>query len=267
MREALNDIEIDERFVFAKHTAKTAGKLALQAFQSLSHLTIEKKGMQDYVSEADRATEHHIREAILRQFPTDSILGEEYGVLSGTSGFTWVIDPIDGTSNFVNGIPAWCVVISCVRDQDNLIGVIYDPNAEEVFVAAKGNGATLNDMPCYVAHSEGLHDGTVGIGSSAKTRPEVAAKFIKDLMDAGGLFFRNASGALTLSYVASGRLIGYMEAHMNCWDCLAGLLLIQEAGGMVRDYDLVTMMTEGGPVITGSSGVFTALNEIAATHL
>ena len=135
------------------------------------------------------------------------------------TGYTWVIDPIDGTANFVKGIPAWCVVIACAKDGVTVTGVIHDPSTGETFYGSKGGGAFLNGKPIRASSSKSLGDGSLGVGFSNRRELANVPGLIKDLLDRGGIFFRNASGALMLAYVASGRLIGYVEEHMNAWDC------------------------------------------------
>ena len=242
---------------------KDAGKAALGYFRDLSALTVDRKGHQDWVTEADRNVEVLIREGLASAFPGDAIVGEEHGESEGATGFTWVIDPIDGTANFVNGIPVWCVVLAGVSEGRTRIGVIHDPNHDETYVAIRGGGATLNGAPIRVADGVALGDGTVSVGYSNRVEARRIVPVIEDLLARGAMFHRNASGALTLAYVAAGRLLGYVEEHMNAWDCLAGELLIREAGGTVETHDDDRMIAEGGRVIAGAPQVFDALNSIA----
>ena len=252
-----------ERLEFAVRTAHSAGKLGLDYFRRLETLTITAKGHQDLVSEADRDVETHVRDAIAQSFPDDGILGEEHGVVEGSSGYIWVIDPIDGTANFVTGIPQWCVILACVHYGQTIIGVIYDPVSGETFSTERGHGAHLNGRPISVSGSDSLAKGSVGVGFNGRTAATDAVNAVGALISKGGVFFRNASGGLMLAYTASGRLIGYIEAHMNAWDCLAGMLMVEEAGGMVLDYDPVHALDNGARVVTGGEGVFDDLKEIA----
>ena len=255
--------DISARLDLARRIAVEAGKLGLDYFSRIGSLTITSKGHQDMVSEADRDLETFLRAEITRAFPGDAILGEEHGLSSGTSGFTWVLDPIDGTANFVNAIPAWCVVVACVTDAEAVVGVTHDPNANETFAASLGGGATLNGRRMSAAAGTNLQSGSVGVGISNRVSWPPTVKFIQDLMAEGGLFFRNASGALMLAYVASGRLLGYVEEHMNAWDCVAGLLMIREAGGLVHHVDNAEMMRDGGLIITGGAGVYSDVERLA----
>ncbi|MBN9669983.1 inositol monophosphatase family protein [Roseibium aggregatum] len=252
-----------DRLEFAVALAEKAGELGLDYFRKLETLTVTKKGHQDLVSEADRNVETLVREELAAVFPDDGILGEEHGVEEGTSGYTWVIDPIDGTANFVAGIPQWCVILACVFQGDVIIGVIHDPVSRETFQAATGQGAFLNGKPIRASESQSLSDGSVGVGFNGRTAVTDAVNVVGAVVSKGGVFFRNASGGLMLAYAASGRLIGYVESHMNAWDCLAGMLLTREAGGEVMEQDINHALHHGARVVVGAPGVFQDLKEIA----
>ncbi len=255
--------DIANRFSFAKETCVTAGAAALAYFQRIETLTIEQKGHQDLVSEADKNVELLIRKLLAENFPDDAVVGEEHDNTIGTSGYTWVIDPIDGTANFVTGIPAWTVVLACVRGADTCIGVILDPVHNEVFAATQGGGAFRNDTPMRVSSSEGLHQGSVGVGFSNRVKSDGLLEALRHVVAGGGVFYRNASGALSLAYVADGRLIGYIEEHMNAWDCLAGQLLVQEAGGKIEAQDARDMILNGGRVVAATPTLFDTLVTIS----
>ncbi|GGB42929.1 inositol monophosphatase [Roseibium aquae] len=252
-----------ERLDFACALAHKAGNLAMDYFRRLDTLTVTAKGHQDLVSEADRDVETLVRNEIAAAFPHDGIIGEEHGVVAGTSGYTWVIDPIDGTANFVSGIPQWCVILSCVSEEDIVLGVIRDPNAGETFKAGLGQGAYLNDRAISASATQSLAQGSVGVGFNGRTEATDAINAIGALVSKGGVFFRNASGGLMLAYAASGRLIGYVEAHMNAWDCLAGMLIAREAGNGVLPFDLARALKTGTRVVVGAPGVFEDLKIIA----
>ncbi len=256
-------LQVSRRLELANRIAIEAGALGLTYFKRVSELTVVSKGHQDMVSEADRDVETFLRVEIMKAFPDDSILGEEGGLAVGLSGYTWVLDPIDGTANFVNGIPAWCVVVACVSDKGTVAGVIHDPNASETFAASLGGGATINGQPMMASRATSLMQGSVGVGLSNRVDWRPAAEFISALMSEGGLFFRNASGALMLAYAASGRLLGYVEQHMNAWDCVAGLLMMSEAGGRVHHVDSGLMLRYGGLAIAGGAGVYDDIRRLA----
>ncbi|MBZ9681086.1 MULTISPECIES: inositol monophosphatase family protein [unclassified Mesorhizobium] len=256
--------DLDRREQFAINLARRAGELGLKYFRDLDSLTIESKGHQDLVSQADREVELFIRAAIAADYPQDGIIGEEHASVAGSTGHAWVIDPIDGTANFVRGIPAWCVVIACARNGETIVGVIHEPSTGETFHGRLGGGAFVNGKPIKTSAASSLQEGSVGTGFSNRAEAENIAVLIKKILAEGGVFFRNASGALMLAYVASGRLLGYVEEHMNPWDCLAGMLLIEEAGGTVLKADPKTVLQKGTQIITGGKGVFSKLQELCS---
>ncbi|MBO6757046.1 MAG: inositol monophosphatase [Roseibium sp.] len=254
-----------DRYDFACTLAHKAGNLAMDYFRRLDTLTVTAKGHQDLVSEADRDVETLIRRELAAAFPDDGIVGEEHGAVEGTSGYTWVIDPIDGTANFVSGIPQWCVILACVRGNETVIGVIRDPIAGETFKSARGQGAYVNDRPISASPSRTLTEGSVGVGFNGRTEASDAINAIGALVSAGGVFFRNASGGLMLAYAASGRLIGYVESHMNAWDCLAGILIAEEAGNVSVPVHVPSALHQGTRVVVGAPGVFDDIKTIADT--
>jgi myo-inositol-1(or 4)-monophosphatase len=248
---------------FAADLCQRAGSKALEYFSKRETLVVDRKGAQDWVSEADRNVELFIRAELARECPQDGIYGEEHAPTLGTSGFSWVIDPIDGTTNFVNGIPSWTIVLAGVADGKTQIGVIHDPNTNETFVATRGGGATLNGSPIRVAEDVPLESGTVAVGYSNRVEASNIVPVVAALVASGAMFHRNASGALSLAYVAAGRLLGYVEEHMNAWDCLAGQLLIAEAAGRVEAQNADEMIARGGRVVVGTPTVFASLLSIA----
>ncbi len=252
-------MDLAQRCDAARRIAKEAGALALDYFRRPDSLRVDRKGHQDFVSQADREVERLVRVRLAEAFPDDSIAGEEEAPTPGTSGFTWVIDPIDGTTNFINGLPAWTVVLAGVTGRRTQIGVIHDPCHEETFVAVRGQGATLNGERLRVPMGLSLKDGTTGVGFSNRVGTEGVMRLMQAIFDEGGIFLRNASGALSIAYVAAGRLLGYAEEHMNAWDCLAGQLIVEEAGGGVEDQDADRMIETGGRVVVGVPGVFDEL--------
>ncbi len=253
----------NERLEFAIDLAGRAAAFAKAHFLAFDNLVIESKGHQDLVSNADRETELLIRAAIEERWPDDGIVGEEHARRVGSSGHDWVIDPIDGTANFVRGIPQWCVVIACTHQGETILGVIAEPVSGEVFHAARGEGAFLNGKPMRATGAAGLGEGSVGTGFSGRAPATNIVTAITRIIDEGGIFFRNASGALMLAYVAAGRLLGYMEEHMNSWDCVAGLLMVEEAGGRIVRPDPATVLERGTIVIAGGARVFPAIMDIA----
>ncbi|WP_026791623.1 inositol monophosphatase family protein [Pleomorphomonas oryzae] len=240
------------RYELARRIAREAGRTAMGYFRQRDKLVIELKGVQDMVSVADRAVETFVRSQILAAFPDDAVLGEEYGGDRGKADFVWVVDPIDGTACFVNGMFSWCVSVGVVLRGEPVIGVVYDPNADEEFHARAGGGAFCNEAPIRVHPGQTLKDGVLGVGTSFRVGTEDFIPFLERVLLDGGMFIRNGSGALMISYVAAGRLIGYFEPHMNAWDALAGLVLVREAGGATNDFMAGNGLIRGNPMLAGN---------------
>lgn len=257
--------KIDTRFSLARAMAEEAGALALDYFNRRETLVIEqKRDPQDLVSIADREVETLIRKRVAERFPDDGFLGEEYGLQPGTSGLTWVVDPIDGTSPFVNGMPNWCVSIALLENDEPVIGVIAAPCHQEIYAAAAGRGATLNDKPLRLDGSRNIRNAVTGIGANNYVTPQAVAKIVEDVLSACGNFIRNGSGALMLAYVAAGRLVGYYEPYMHAWDCLAGYCLVKEAGGWYHQFPTAgDRLTRGAPVLATAPGAKDDLRRVA----
>lgn len=255
--------DIEARLRLAERVAREAGVLALAFWRDRAALDVHAKGSpQDLVSEADRAVERSICESIAAAFPDDGFLGEEYGLSAGASGLTWIIDPIDGTAPFLHGMPNWCVALALVRGPETLGGVIDVPTHGEQFAAHAGGGATLNGVRLAIPPELGLRTGSVGLGASHRTDPQAAAAAVAALLDAGGMFFRNGSGALMLAYVAAGRLAGYFETVMYPWDCRAALLMIREAGGRTAPFGDPDDLVHDGPVLAAAPGAWDDLDRL-----
>jgi myo-inositol-1(or 4)-monophosphatase len=257
--------DLEDRFALARKMAIEAGALALKYFNTREQLVIETKGdLQDVVSIADREVEELIRARIAAAFPGDAVLGEEYGVSSGTSDYTWVIDPIDGTSPFVNGMPSWCISIAALHGEEIAIGVIYVPCNDELYASAVGMGATLNGKTLMLDDTRTIRNAVTGIGANHHVTPAAVASIVEKLLEAGGNFIRNGSGALMLAYVAAGRLVGYYEPYMHAWDCMAGYCLIKEAGGWHYPFPVKgDGLTKGSPVLAAANGAVVDLRAIA----
>jgi myo-inositol-1(or 4)-monophosphatase len=251
----------DPRFAEACAVAREAGALARDRFDSRPGTAgINLKGRQDYLSAVDAEVEHLVRSRLLGSFPGDSFFGEEGG---GTlTGEVWVVDPIDGTANFVRGIAQFCISIAFVSQGETRIGVIYDPMQDELFAAERGRGAALNGEPIRVSGLEDIHSATVEAGWSTRLPLSRYVDVVGRLLEAGAGMRRGGSGALGLAYVAAGRIDGYCELHMNAWDALAGLLLIEEAGGWANDFLADDGLRDGNAVLGCTPGLRDALIEL-----
>ena len=218
---------LQSRFLAACAVAREAGALARRRFVDRSSFTIGFKGPQDFITEVDGEVERLIQARLIAVHPDDGFIGEEGEGRVGAEGApVWVVDPIDGTSNFARGTPHYCVSIACVLGSAVEAGVVYDPMLDELFSARRGAGAWLNGVPIRAAATDDLTKATIEVGWNMRAG---AAKFIALYArfvgpGAGGV--RAGSGALGLAYVAAGRRDGYVENHINAWDCLAGNLLV-----------------------------------------
>ncbi len=247
------------RLLAAEAAAREAGAFARRRFQE-SSFNVGFKGPQDYRTEVDGETEDLIATRLIGAFPLDGFIGEETaGRPAPEGGAVWVVDPIDGTANFARGIGYFCVSIACVLEARIEVGVIYDPIRDELFSARRGAGAFLNGTPIKPSEATSLANATVEIGWNMRAG---AAKYL-DLLRRVALWgaapFRTGSGALGITYVAAGRRDGYVEHHMNAWDCLAAILLVQEAGGYVSQYLAGEGLTKGNPIIACAPGMKDAL--------
>jgi len=258
-------VDIQSRFDLAKEIARDAGALALQHFRARDRLVIESKAtLHDVVSAADREVEERIRTRVAAAFSGDDMLGEEYGLAAGGGEYTWVIDPIDGTIPFVAGMPSWCISIAVLKGDRVVIGVIYAPCVDELYAAAQGLGATLNGHLLALDSSLNIRNTSVGFGANHHAAPEVVASFIRKLLEEGGNFMRNGSGALTLAYVAAGRLAGYYEPYMHAWDCMGGYCLVAEAGGWHLPFPVADgALTRGATVVAAAPGAVDDLRRLA----
>jgi myo-inositol-1(or 4)-monophosphatase len=254
-----NDRAQTDRYLLAQSIAMQAGQKAMEYFRQRERLVIEFKGVQDMVSLADRDVESFVRARVSEAFPQDAVLGEELGGEGHGAEYVWVVDPIDGTACFVNGMYAWCISVAVVRNGEPVIGVVYDPNANELFHAKAGSGAFCGPNPIRVHAGTSLKDGVLGVGTSFRVGIEDFIPFLEKVLRDGGMFIRNGSGALMISYVAAGRLIGYFEPHMNAWDALAGLVLVREAGGCTNAFMDNDGLIRGNPMLAGNAEIVRVL--------
>jgi len=224
---------------FAIETAREAGQLLLEKFGRITSVT--KKGDINLVTEADLASEALIVEKIKSYYPRHSILAEEAGnavTIGGGNTFKWIIDPLDGTTNYAHGYPCFCVTLALEHDGEIVIGVTFDPTRGELFAAELGNGATLNGKPIRVSTTDKLGDALIvtGFPYDFKQRENFARHLTDFLLSSRGVR-RDGSAAIDMAYVAAGRFDGFWEEGLNAWDVAAGVLLIEEAGGVVSYYD------------------------------
>ena len=218
----------------ATQIARQAGALLLPYFHR--RVKVEYKGEVDLVTEADRASEALIVEQLQAHFPDHAIVAEEGSRLAGASAYRWHVDPLDGTTNFAHGFPIFAVSLGLEKEGEMILGVIYDPTRDEMFVAEKGGGARLNDQPLHVSSVNHLAEALLATGFPSKKRHKNANIHLYHQLNMRSHGVRRpGSAALDLACVASGRLDGFWEFHLQPWDVAAGKLLVEEAGGCITD--------------------------------
>ena len=257
----MNARDLTARGEFARQLARDAGALARRYFRREIEFVAETKGPQDFVSAADHAVEALIRARLQTTFPADAVLAEESGGEVGRN--LWVVDPIDGTINFVHGVRYWCISIAFIAGGERRFGVIYDPSLDELFWAAKGEGAWCDETRIHVSPRDRLDHALVGAGYVPRHPLEEHLALKRRLHEAGVAVKDMGAGALMLAHVAAGRFDAFLEPHMHPWDASAGLLLVEEAGGRIHPYPGPAGIAAGGPVIAAAPGIFGALERIA----
>jgi myo-inositol-1(or 4)-monophosphatase len=253
---------LTERYRLAQEVVRKAGELALHHYRRRENLAISLKGVQNVVTEADKACEKLIAQRILEAFPTDSILGEEGGYQNPGSDIVWVVDPVDGTSNFVRGIPFWCVSLGIVIGLRPVIGVIFDPVNDDFYAAANGLGAFRNGTAIRASSVARLQDAHVGLGFSFRRPVGDHVRAVENCLAAHCEYNRLGSGALSLAYVADGRLEGYWEAHMNSWDAAGGIAIVKAAGGYANDFFAGEGLDQGNAILAAAPGLADQLRKL-----
>lgn len=253
-------VDIEELVRLAETTAREAGGL-LRDGRERARATVESKSSPtDAVTELDRASEDLIRDRLLAARPDDALLGEEGGARTGRSGLEWVVDPLDGTVNYLYGLVPYAVSIAARLEGQTIVGVVHEPASGDTFVAARGRGAFRNGTALAMRRPPGLAEALVGTGFSYQAeRRRVQAGLLRHVLPALRDIRRGGSAAADLCAVADGRLDGFFEAGLHLWDVAAGALLVEEAGGEVRWWpDLPPAPT----VVAGPASVVDALGAL-----
>ena len=246
----------------AVKAARKAGNIINRATRDLDLLKVESKRQNDFVTEVDRAAEAAVIAVLREAYPNHSILAEESGASKGSQGeYEWVIDPLDGTTNFIHGVPQFAVSIGLRHKGIVTQAVIYDPAKNELFTATRGAGAYLNDKRMRVGKRDRINDALIGTGfpfSKIDLLERYIEMFRKVTLNCAGIR-RPGAAALDLAYVAAGRFDGFWEMGLAPWDMAAGTLLVQEAGGLVGDFSGESGFFESGEIVAGSPKVFAQL--------
>lgn len=247
----------------AIEAAKEAGKFLKYSVGKVKNIEVKQGEERNLVSEIDKASEQKIIAIIKRHFPTHGILAEESGG-SGSSDYKWIIDPLDGTTNFLHGLPLYCVTIGLEHKGEIVAGVVYDPNLDELFTAERGSGAYLNGKRMQVSKSMELIQSLLvtGFPYDIASNPHNAIEHFVNFLVKGQGIRRLGSAALDLSYVAAGRLDGFWEVNLNPWDMAAGLLFVREAGGRVTDFSGAQSTVYTKQILASNGHIHKAMLEI-----
>ena len=256
----------------AVKAARKAGNIINRASLDVEQLRVTRKQHNDFVTEVDKAAEHAILDILRTAYPDHAILAEESGQ-SWQEGetpheYTWVIDPLDGTTNFIHGFPQYCVSIGLLHKGLPFQAVVYDPTRDELFTASKGGGAFLNSRRIRVTRRDRLADCLIGTGFPFRDGDDLGT-----YMQMFEVMSRNCAGlrrpgaaALDLAYVACGRLDGFFERGLNPWDMAAGALLITEAGGLIGNFNGEAHFMEQGEVMAGTPKIFVQMLKLLSDY-
>ncbi|MGJ8690898.1 MAG: inositol-1-monophosphatase [Thalassotalea sp.] len=254
----------------AVRAARSAGTIIARAFEQPDKIEVESKGTNDLVTNVDRAAEQIIIDTIQKAYPSHCIVGEESGVVDGEDKtYQWIIDPLDGTTNFVKGIPHFCVSIALKVNGKLDQAVIYDPIRGELFTASRGKGAQLDGSRIRVNKANDLKGAVLATGFPLKQKQDLDCylNMFRELFIKTSDMRRAGSAALDLAYVAAGRVDGFFELGLKPWDTAAGELLIIEAGGIVTDFTGGHTHSETGNIVAGSSNLLKELLKDVRPHL
>ena len=244
----------------AVKAARKAGSIINRASLDLDLVKVAAKGRSDFVTEIDRAAEQAIVDMLLKAYPDHAILAEESGA-SGDSEYTWIIDPLDGTTNFIHGFPQYAVSIALRHREHITQAVVYDPTRNELFTATRGRGAFMNDRRIRVSRRTKLSECLIGPGFPVRSFEHLDeyVRMFRSVTEHTAGIRRPGAAALDLAYVAAGRLDGFWEIGLSPWDMAAGSLLILEAGGLVSDFKGEPAFLEEGRIVCGAPKIFPQL--------
>ncbi|EUJ11037.1 inositol monophosphatase/fructose-1,6-bisphosphatase family protein [Methylophilaceae bacterium 11] len=253
----------------ATKAAREAGKIINRASQDVGALKVQTKDYNDFVSEVDRSAEDAIISILKEAYPTHGFYGEESGKTNVDAESIWIIDPLDGTTNFLHNFPCYCVSIALQERGVLTQAVIYDPVHNDLFTATKGRGAFLNDKRIRVTNRSKLQDGLISTGFPFKdfSYLDTYLEIFKDMAKKTAGLRRPGSAALDLAYVAAGYTDGFFEINLSPWDIAAGALLVQEAGGIVGDFEGNESWLRTGNIVAGNPKVFGQMLQVIAPHL
>ena len=248
--------------------ARRAGEIMVRQINRLESLEVVEKGRNEFVSAVDRAAEEAIIEVIRDHYPDHAILGEESGSL-GEHEYQWIVDPLDGTTNYLHGFPVFSVSIAVARAGTLEHGVVYDPLRQEIFTASRGEGAQLDGRRIRVSKRISLRRALLATGFPYRITAERTDAYLQMLravlVETAGVR-RLGSAALDLCYVAAGRVDGFWELGLQKWDLAAGTLIIREAGGRISDFKGTDAFMDSGDIVAGTPKVYAALSKLLAPY-
>ena len=244
---------------------RKASKILIRDFGEIENLQVSIKGPGDFVTVADKKVEKILIEELQKARPTYSILSEEIGEINNDESFKWIIDPIDGTANFLHGIPHFAISIGLEHDDEIICGIVYDPIKDEMFVAEKGNGSYLNNQRMRVSSRSKLKDCIVFTGGPKleSQNKELALDEYKKFSSKILIPIRKlGSASLDMAYVAAGRCDGFWQRNLNYWDIAAGIILVKEAGGFVTDFEGENRYVENKTILATNSKINKEMIEV-----
>jgi myo-inositol-1(or 4)-monophosphatase len=248
--------------------ARKAGRGLARDFGELEHLQVSVKGPANFASTADHRSEETLYKELSRARPGYGFLMEERGVVEGPDRtHRWIVDPLDGTTNFLHGVPLFCIAIALERDGEIVAGVVYNPILDELYTAERGQGAFLNNRRLRVASRRSLADCLIATGIPHRGRDSAYSRFLGEcaiLMPQVAGIRRTGAAAIDLAWVAAGRFDGFLDHNLGPWDVAAGTLLVREAGGHVTDGKGGKSMLESGSIVAGNPGVHRAVLDLLA---
>jgi len=266
-RQSVTADELQAFLATAVDAARAAGEVIREGAANRAHLTIQRKHVNDFVSEVDRGAERVIIRTLSARFPGHALKAEESGD-AGSSPFTWLIDPLDGTTNFLHGFPHYCVSIALQIDDAIAVGVVFDPTSGRLFTATRGGGAFLDGMRIHVTGRADLGEAILGTGLPFKDwhyLDDYLAS-LREIMQRCAGIRRPGAAALDLAFVSAGFTDGHWEKGLNAWDVGAGSLLVQEAGGAVSTFRGGDAFIHSGNIVVGTPGVHAALVDVLTRY-
>ena len=244
---------------------RKAAKILIRDFGEIEKLQVSLKGPGDYVTASDKKVEKILIEELQKARPDYSILSEEVGEIKNDESFRWIIDPIDGTSNFLHGIPHFAISVGLEHNNEIICGIVYDPIKDEMFVAEKGNGSYMNNQRMRVSSRSKLKDCIIFSGGprySSEKKKEAFEEYKKFSSKVNIAIRKLGSASLDLAYVAAGRCDGFWQRELNYWDIAAGIILIKESGGFVTDFSGGNEYIENKTIIASNSKISTEMIEV-----